>query len=410
MIAGYERMNIPARNFLAGKIFGRRSVQLIYIDAGGGHRSAALALEEILHERHPGWDIKLVNLFEDVLRPIDPLRRVTRTYNSEDIYNRLLKHNWTYGFYASMRGLQKLITLSAPVIERLLRQYWQKNHPDLVVSLIPHFNAVMFRALKEIYPGVPYVTIMTDLADCPPHMWQEKQDQFLIVGSDMAAAQAKKAGYPASRVFQASGMIIKPGFYRFRPGDQGAERRKQGLDPERPTALIMFGGYGAQAAEKIVTTLHAKLDVQSIVMCGRNAKLHKKLEKRRYCRPIGFTPDGVPYYMSLADFFIGKPGPGSISEALHMGLPVIVERNTRTMPQERYNTEWIREQDVGIVLKSFSSIVKNVRHLLEGNHLEEMRRNARAIKNRAVYEIPGMLEKIVEADGTATKNMRSARG
>ena len=29
---------------------------------------------------------------------------------------------------------------------------------------------------------------------------------------------------------------------------------------------------------------------------------------------VGFTSE-IPYYMVLSDFFIGKPGPGSISEA-----------------------------------------------------------------------------------------------
>ena len=51
--------------------------------------------------------------------------------------------------------------------------------------------------------------------------------------------------------------------------------------------------------------------------------------------------------MQLADFFIGKPGPGSVSEALAMRLPVIVECNAWTLPQERYNAEWIVEKEVG---------------------------------------------------------------
>ena len=53
----------------------------------------------------------------------------------------------------------------------------------------------------------------------------------------------------------------------------------------------------------------------------------------------GFTRE-VPYFMGLADFFIGKPGPGSISEALAMRLPVIVERNAWTLAHERYNADW----------------------------------------------------------------------
>ena len=51
--------------------------------------------------------------------------------------------------------------------------------------------------------------------------------------------------------------------------------------------------------------------------------------------------------MQLADYFIGKPGPGSISEASPCACPVIVERNAWTLPQERYNADWIREQRRG---------------------------------------------------------------
>ncbi len=64
--------------------------------------------------------------------------------------------------------------------------------------------------------------------------------------------------------------------------------------------------------------------------------------------------------MQLSDFFIGKPGPGSISEAIQQRLPVIVVRNVWTMPQERYNTEWVQEQRAGIVLDSFRAIREGV--------------------------------------------------
>ena len=60
-----------------------------------------------------------------------------------------------------------------------------------MVSLIPHFNGAMYRALHDVYPEAPYVTVMTDLADCPPHFWQEKQDQYIVCGSDKALRQAR---------------------------------------------------------------------------------------------------------------------------------------------------------------------------------------------------------------------------
>ena len=104
----------------------------------------------------------------------------------------------------------------------------------------------------------------------------------------------------------------------------------------------------------------------------------------------GFTKE-IPYYMDLSDFFIGKPGPGSIAEALHFGLPVIVERNASTMPQERYNTEWVEENEAGIVLKSFDDIEPAVRKLLDGSTLEHLRSKVAIHKNRAVYEAVDIL-------------------
>jgi UDP-N-acetylglucosamine:LPS N-acetylglucosamine transferase len=101
--------------------------------------------------------------------------------------------------------------------------------------------------------------------------------------------------------------------------------------------------------------------------------------------------------MHLADFFVGKPGPGSISEAVAMGLPVIVERNILTLPQERYNADWVLEKGVGQVVRNFRDIATAVENLLRD--LPRMQQAARAIQNRAVFEIPGILAKILSESG-----------
>jgi 1,2-diacylglycerol 3-beta-galactosyltransferase len=109
----------------------------------------------------------------------------------------------------------------------------------------------------------------------------------------------------------------------------------------------------------------------------------------------GFTSN-VDHFMALADFFIGKPGPGSISEALQFSLPVIVERNGRTMPQERYNTEWILENRVGIVLPSFAEIASGVDRLLDPANFAELSRNAQNYSNQALLEVPAILDTIFQ--------------
>jgi 1,2-diacylglycerol 3-beta-galactosyltransferase len=110
---------------------------------------------------------------------------------------------------------------------------------------------------------------------------------------------------------------------------------------------------------------------------------------------VGFTRE-VPSFMDLADFFIGKPGPGSISEALAKRLPVIVERNAWTMAHERYNAEWIEEQGVGVVVRNFSAeICEAVERLLAPENYARFRERAAAFRTSAVYEIPDLLERIL---------------
>jgi 1,2-diacylglycerol 3-beta-galactosyltransferase len=67
--------------------------------------------------------------------------------------------------------------------------------------------------------------------------------------------QARLIGYRPERIFQVSGMILKPDFYRDDGKDRRSERERLGLDPDLPTALVMFGGNGSKASIKIVTRL-----------------------------------------------------------------------------------------------------------------------------------------------------------
>jgi 1,2-diacylglycerol 3-beta-galactosyltransferase len=136
---------------------------------------------------------------------------------------------------------------------------------------------------------------------------------------------------------------------------------------------------------------------QLILICGRNEKLAaelKKLPSRATHFVEGFTSE-VPKYMHVSDFFIGKPGPGSISEAVAMGLPVIVERNAWTLPQERYNADWVQEKGIGTVVSNFRDIAVAVDELLR--NLPRFQGAAKAIHNRAIFEIPDMLQKILES-------------
>jgi hypothetical protein len=393
-------MNLASALPAAGR---EAQIDLIFFDAGGGHRASATALKTFADQQRRGWQIRMVNL-RDILEPIDVFHRLTGV-RVEDLYNRMLKYGLTIGTGPMLRAVQFLIRRMHPRNLALLSSYWQQRRPDLVVSLIPNFNRAIFEGLRlsdraRSRRATPMVTILTDLADCPPHFWIERQEQYLICGTAKAAEQALTMGYPPRRVLRTSGMIVRPEFYSSPPISREQERRRLGLRPDLPTGLVMFGGFGSRRMLTIARRVaEAAVKTQLIFLCGHNQRLRAQLSAMKLpfpCHVEGFTRD-IPRLMQLSDYFVGKPGPGSVSEALVMDLPVIVESNARTMVQERYNTEWIERHQFGVVLRSFNEISAGIKQMLDPPRLMQLRSSVGALNNRAVFEIPDLLETLIAA-------------
>ena len=375
-----------------------KKIDFIFFDAGGGHRSAANALKAVIEKEGRPWEIRLVNL-QEVLDPLDVFRKITGI-RMQDVYNHMLKRGWTLGSPALLPLMHGVIRTYHRGAVRLLKKFWSRDAPDLVVSLVPNFNRAMLEGLRAAGSRAPYVTILTDFADYPPHFWMEMQEQYFVCGTPKAVEQARAMGHPSERVFATSGMILRPAFYQPIEMDRAAAREKLGLKPNLSTGLVLFGGEGSSAMMQIAREVNRmNASVQLIFLCGKNEKLRRRLEAMQTGFPRhveGFSTE-IPRYMKLADFFIGKPGPGSLSEALAMGLPVLVERNAWTLVQERYNTQWIEEKDVGVVVPSLRRAGEGLRRLLEPSNYARFRANAAAIENRAVFEIPMILERLLKA-------------
>lgn len=381
----------------------RLKVSLIFIDSGGGHRAAATALSEAIRQQQYPWDLEMVSI-QDLLDPIDFIRKSTGI-RFQDLYNIMLRRGWTLGTAQLIPMMHGLIRASHESQVRVLEAYWKEHRPDLVVSLIPHYNRSLREALQRAWPGTPYVTLLTDIADYPPHFWIEYMDQWVICGSRKAAQQARDLGLSDRRILQTSGMVLNPRFYETLNIDRGLERLRRGLKPEVPTGLVLFGGEGSTEIVRVARVLNRReTGIQLILICGNNDAVQAEIYGMVRRIPMlvkGFTRD-IPLYMELADFFIGKPGPGSISEALAKKLPVIVQRNAWTMAHECYNTEWIEELGAGIVIDNFTRDVAGaVRSMLEPVNYAKYRACAAATRNVAVYEIPGLLSGILAESNRA---------
>jgi UDP-N-acetylglucosamine:LPS N-acetylglucosamine transferase len=374
-----------------------KKIHIVFHDGGGGHRNAAIALRTIAAQQKRDWQVELIQ-FQELTDQLDVFRKLTGIRIQEQ-YNILLQNGWTLGSTQLLRLLQATIRLFHKPLVRLLKDFWKRNPADLLVSVIPHFNRQICESWSAVYPGRPFVTLITDLADFPPRFWIEPmKDQYVIAGTERAVKQARALGHDDAHVFRTSGMILRPDFYTPDHSDPMRLRKDMGLRLELPTAIVLFGGHGSKAIYEITERLHkAGVPVQLILICGRNEQLAAKLGARTWRMPvkvIGFTQE-VHKLMRAADFLIGKPGPGSIAEAMVRGLPVLIECNAWTLPQERYNAEWVEEMRVGIVLRSFRDVVAGVKQMINPARLQEFRKHVAALENRAIFEIPEILAKLL---------------
>lgn len=384
-----------------------RTIDLVYLNAGGGHRASARAIEAAIAQQGRPWRVRLV----DLPGMVDPRRSFRRVagFDPEDFYNRRLARGWTFGMAQELRLLQAMIRIGHAPLVRKLAAHWRAAPPDLVLSLVPNFNRALCSALAEVAPGAPFVTLMTDFADHPPRFWIEPDlPAHWICGTARALAQARAMGCPPARVHATSGMAIHPDFYAPPPADRAERLGALGLDPARPTGIVLFGGTGSAVMHGIARRLP---DTQLILACGHNQALAERLRALPAAAPrhvMGYT-NRLAETMRLADFLIGKPGPGSLSEALRSGLPVIVTRNVWTLPQERYNADWVEEHGVGLVLPGFRAIGQAVETLLAD--LPAWRERVARIDNRAVFEATDVLAALLaqtERHTAATPSSRAA--
>jgi len=267
------------------------------------------------------------------------------------------------------------------------------------VSVMPNFNGVMRDAIREAIPGTPLVVVLTDFADFPPRFWIEPGLDRVVVGTDEARAQALAIGIPPEGISRVSGMVMHPRFYRAGgPSVRGPVRGELGLGEADFAVTLLFGGKGspemAPLAERL---LAADPAFHVITICGENPALFERLAPLEARHPdrlvrLGFT-DRVAELLAASDLLVTKPGPGSLSEAFHERVPVVVTRNVHTIPQERFNTDFVRDRGLGLVVAHWREIPAAVLRLFRDTAERAAIRGRLAAlpENRAVYEVIDIL-------------------
>jgi UDP-N-acetylglucosamine:LPS N-acetylglucosamine transferase len=385
-------------------------VVLFTIDAGGGHRAAARALVAAAGEREAPFRFRTES-FQQILVRLDLLRRATGL-SLEDAYNALLRRRWSALMVPLLRTMHLAIRVRRRALVRTLAA-WLRERPEAaaVVSVMPNFNGVMRDAIAAARPGVPLVVVLTDFADFPPRFWIEPGIDRVVVGTDEAREQALALGVEARAVTRVSGMVLNPSFYRRGgPGARGDARRDLGVGPDAFVVTLLFGGKGSPEMAPLAGRLLARDPGWTVVaICGDNPGLLDQLAPVEATaggrlRRLGFT-DRVAELMVASDVLVTKPGPGSLAEAFHQQVPVVVTRNVHTIPQERFNTDYVARHGLGRVVSHWREIPDAVAGLFgDGEERTAIRARMAALpENRAVWEVIDVVTREIEGAASRTR-------
>ena len=191
---------------------------------------------------------------------------------------------------------------------------------------------------------------------------------------------------------------MRPGFLERDGGDRAAARRALGLAPDLPTLALLYGGHGSRRMLELALAIRqTSAPVQAVFLCGRDEDLARSLRAAdlRYPHLVQGYTTAVPDHLRLADLFVGKPGPGSISEALALGLPVLLDA-ARVLPQERYNLRWAVTAGLGQEFHDAAGFRAAVqRFATEG--MARQTEMARGHANRAAMEIPAIIGELLKS-------------
>lgn len=316
-------------------------ILFLFSDTGGGHRSAAEAVIEALQLEYGD---RLTTEMVDILRDYAP----NPLNKAPELYPKMVRapHAWGFSYRISNGDRQTQLILNSvlPYVRKAIRTVITEHPSDMIVSVHPLPNRAFLRVLGEKHP--PYVTVVTDLVTVHA-FWYSRMLDLCVVPTEEARNRALMCGMKPEQI-QVIGLPVADRFCQ-PAGDRRQMRARLGWPQDRPVVLVVGGGEGMGPLEKNARAIAANCPRVSLaVVTGRNQGLREKLQAIDWPVPAmiyGFVRE-MPDFMRAADILVTKAGPGTISEALIAGLPIVMY--DRLPGQEDGNVTYVVSGGAGV--------------------------------------------------------------
>ena len=332
----------------------RPHILFLFSDTGGGHRSATEAIIEALQlEFDDLFTTQMVDIFVDIAPK--PFSYVPKWYP----YMVRFPEVWGASYYLSngSRRARLIVESAYPYVRRMIHRVINQSPADMVVSVHPLANDPFLHALGKNHP--PFITVVTDLVTTHA-LWYHKDVDLCLVPTEAARERGLLTGLRPEQL-KVVGLPVADRFCQ--PiGDKNVMRDQLGWPHDRLVVLLVGGGDGMGPIEKTANAIaSANLPITLVIIAGRNEELRERLAATQWPMPTfvhGFVHD-MPEFMQASDILVTKAGPGTISEALNAGLPMILY--SRLPGQEDGNVDYVISEGVGMWAPKTSYIVSALR-------------------------------------------------
>lgn len=384
-----------------------KTLLILYVSAGAGHRRAAEALVATAQQLYPNLEV----VCRDAL---DFMSLFVRRYYGRSYLAAANSTPELWGFmydYSDRKGYDSRMTKLMRFLDRLqakrLTAFVNKLQPAAIICT--HFlpsNVLLSargratRAKKadrrgRIAPSLepPISLVLTDFdvhsfclhEDLNMYFVPSEEVKYQLLARGIRPEQTAVTGIPVLPAFAEYGMILsKPVGPTAGNGSRIAHlspeadalkktlREKLGVSPSVKVVLLLSGGFGVGHIEDTLRSLwQLDSNFQVLVVAGRNEKLQARLEKIAATKPgwakvFGYV-NNMHELMAASDVAVSKSGGLTVAECLAVGLPMVV---MAPIPgQEVANCNYLVENGAAVIAKNVAVLRYKLERLLSDDRL-----------------------------------------
>ncbi|WP_129599651.1 MGDG synthase family glycosyltransferase [Anaerophilus nitritogenes] len=355
------------------------------VSAGAGHNKVAKTVSDYIETYYPQNNVQIIDTFNYIHPHLHKM--IIETYVKSikyipALYRFIYKRSeFTDSSISDVSEFFNQILLSRK-LSKLLSDFT----PDVIVCTHP-FPAEALSVMKRKGKiNIPIVSILTDYTIHPS--WINKEVDYYIFPNENFSYEFHYWNIPNEKA-RFLGIPVNENFNIHHDRDLLCES----LHIKNTfTVLMMGGGLGLGMSETIHDLLSYPLDLQILVVTGKNQELYDHVQNLHipHIKVFGFI-DNIHELMSVSDVIITKPGGITVTECLIKELPIVI---TSKLPgQEERNTEFILNNGIGMIATNSNTLISCLSLLKEDkNKYNIYKENMKKIKkSHAAKDISNFL-------------------